>query len=189
MRRTPRTRRVNGRARTAVARTARQQAARRRARRPAPAPTAPSFTALDRDACDAVLARNTVGRLGFSFRDRVDIEPIHYVYADGWIYGRTRPSSKLLTLRRNPWVVLEVDEADGMFDWRSVVVRGTLYQLDPARSAREAAAWTQTVAALRRLLPETLTRDDPVPFRTVLFRIHVDHVSGRAASSAAGGAP
>ena len=37
-------------------------------------------------------------------------------------------------------------------------------------------------ALLRAILPETLTTEDPVPFRTVLFRIALDDVTGRAAS-------
>jgi hypothetical protein len=32
-------------------------------------------------------------------------------------------------------------------------------------------------------MPETLTADDPVPFRNSVFRIHLDEVRGRAASS------
>lgn len=57
--------------------------------------------------------RNRVGRLAFSFRDRVDIEPLHYVFRGGWLYGRPSPGSKLQTLRHNPWVAFEVDEIDG----------------------------------------------------------------------------
>jgi hypothetical protein len=37
---------------------------------------------------------------------------------------------------------------------------------------------------LKRIVPETGTPDDPVPFRTVVFGIHVDTISGRSSSRA-----
>src|SRR5688500_2206575 len=67
----------------------------------------PEFGVLTRDECERVLARNNVGRLAFSFHDRVDIEPIHYVFADGWLYGRTSPGSKLVPMAHNHWIAFE----------------------------------------------------------------------------------
>lgn len=72
----------------------------------------PTFRPLDRPEMEALLARNHVGRLAFSFHDRVDIEPIHYVYADGVLYARTSPGHKLTTLAHHRWVALEADEVD-----------------------------------------------------------------------------
>jgi len=82
----------------------------------------PGFRALDREECGAVLARNRVGRIAFSRGGRVDIVPLHYVYADGTRLSRT---SRNLS---NAWpAAFEVDEVDGLFDWRSVVVHGNLH--------------------------------------------------------------
>ena len=90
------------------------------AKRNKAAPTsAPTFRELPRDECDALLARNHVGRVAFSFHDRVDLEPVHYVYAEGWIHGRTAPGAKVAVLRHHPWVAFEVDEVEGLFRWRS----------------------------------------------------------------------
>jgi uncharacterized protein len=50
---------------------------------------APSFRVLNRDECEAILGRNTLGRIAFSFHDRVDIEPIHFVHRGEWLYART----------------------------------------------------------------------------------------------------
>ena len=80
----------------------------------------PVFNKLTREEIDALLTRNTVGRIAYAFKDRVDIEPVNYAYADGWIYGRTSPGSKLHTLSHNRWVAFEIDESRGVFDWSSV---------------------------------------------------------------------
>ncbi|MEY2457594.1 MAG: hypothetical protein QOK06_2706, partial [Acidimicrobiaceae bacterium] len=43
-------------------------------------PPKPIIRALRGDESQALLARNRVGRIAYSFHDRVDIEPVHYVY-------------------------------------------------------------------------------------------------------------
>jgi nitroimidazol reductase NimA-like FMN-containing flavoprotein (pyridoxamine 5'-phosphate oxidase superfamily) len=146
-------------------------------------PTA-SIRALSQRECAALLARNHVGRLAFAFHDRVDIQPLHYVYEAGWLYGRTSEGAKLATLAHNQWVAFEVDEVRGLLDWASVVVHGSFHRLDPDATGREQLAAGHAAALLRALLPGTLTTDDPVPFRTVLFRIAVGDMTGRLAVSA-----
>lgn len=146
---------------------------------------APTFRELTRDECNEVLERNHVGRVAFTFHDHVDIEPVNYVYADGWLHGRTAPGGKIAVLRHHPWVAFEVDEVDGLFDWRSVVVHGAVYIPDPEGSPADREAHAATLASLRRLLPDTLTSTDPAPGRLLLFRIHVDDLTGRAAESGA----
>lgn len=143
----------------------------------------PTFRELDRGTCERILGRNHVARLAFSFHDRVDIEPIHYVYDEGWLFGRTSPGSMLLTISHSHWIALEVDEITAIFDWRSVVVHGTFLTLDPEGPGVEARAWERGLSLLRELVPETGTTSDPVAFRTVMFRIHIDKVTGRAAST------
>ncbi len=139
------------------------------------------FRDLDRAECDALLARSHVGRLAYSFHDRVDIEPISYVHDHEWLYGRTAPGSKVRTLEHRPWVALETDEATGPFDWRSVVVRGTIHFPERDGSAEERELYERALGALRKIIPETLTENDPVPFRTLVFGIHVVDVTGREA--------
>ncbi|HEX6534002.1 MAG TPA: pyridoxamine 5'-phosphate oxidase family protein [Gemmatimonadaceae bacterium] len=140
----------------------------------------PRIEELSREDIIAILARNRVGRIAFSMRDRVDIEPIHYVYSDGWLYGRTSHGAKLATVVRNRWVAFEVDEVHAINDWRSVVVHGAFYVLEPDEVSPSAnAVWERALSLLRRLEPATFTDKDPVPHRDVLFRIAVQEASGR----------
>lgn len=141
----------------------------------------PHFRALDASEMWAILARNHVGRIAYSFHDRVNILPVHYVYSSGWIYGRTSPGEKLETLAHHKWVAFEVDEVEGPFDWRSVVVHGGLYQLEP-----DDEAWGHALKLMRDSVPEALAEGDPAPFRTVLFRIAIQESTGREARSAPG---
>ncbi len=129
----------------------------------------------------AILARNRVGRIAYSLHDRVDIEPMHYVYSQGWIYARTSRGAKLETLEKNKWVAFEVDEVTSLFDWRSVVVHGGVYLLDSDANAESRDAYARALELLRRLLPATFREDDPVPHRDVVFRISVQEATGRRA--------
>ena len=141
----------------------------------------PMFRDLDANASTEILARNHVGRIAYSFHDRVDIEPISYVYADGAVYMRTTPGSKLATLAHAPWVAFEVDEVKGPFDWHSVVAHGTVYVLHETGSAVERDTYREAVDHLRELTPAALREDDPVPARRVLLKLHLDTISGREA--------
>ena len=60
-------------------------------------PTPPRFHTLDRERCIEILAHNHVGRIAYAWQNHVDIEPLHYVYRDGWLYGRTSHGAKLET--------------------------------------------------------------------------------------------
>lgn len=142
----------------------------------------PQFRDLEIGECEAILARNVVGRIAYSFRDRVGIQPISYVLHGKWIYGRTSASGKLDVLRHNRWLAFEVDEVDGMFDWRSVVVHGSFYELEDEGAQVDREAYRKAMRLVQRLVPGTGTASDPVPHRSVLFRIHVDELTGREAT-------
>ena len=145
----------------------------------------PRIRELARVEIEAILARNNVGRIAYAFQDRVDIEPINYVYTNGWVYCRTSRGAKLDMMEHHRWVAFEVDEVRGIFDWQSVVVRGGIYVLSADSPEDERNAFAPGIALLKQLVPGTLEGDDPVPSRQVVFRIHLDEVTGREATSGA----
>jgi len=148
---------------------------------------APSIQPLARHRCEAILARNHVGRIAYSRGARIEIEPIHYVYRDGWIYGRTSPGNKSEMLGPGWWpVAFEVDETENLFRWRSVLVHGGFYPLPGTGTEADAAQRRTALALLRRLIPQTLAAGDPVPDRTIVFGIAVQEVTGREATPAIG---
>jgi nitroimidazol reductase NimA-like FMN-containing flavoprotein (pyridoxamine 5'-phosphate oxidase superfamily) len=130
-----------------------------------------------------MLARNHVGRIAFSFHDRVDIEPVHYVFNEDWLHGRTSPGTKVATLRHHPWVAFEIDEVQGLHDWQSVIVHGVVYIPDPEGSPADQSAYESSLELIRHLVPQALERGDPTPWREVIFRVHLDVVTGRASST------
>lgn len=143
-----------------------------------PAP-APEFRELTTEESQSLLTRHNVGRIAFTLRDRVDIEPINYASDGEWIFGRTSPGTKLTTLLHHPWCAFETDDVRGLFDWDSVVVKGTFYLLDPEQGSPDTYRRAQQL--LQKLVPGTFSATDPTPHRDILFGIFVHEISGRSA--------
>ncbi len=139
------------------------------------------FRELSRGEIEAMLLRNRVGRLAFSLHDRVDVQPIHYIYERGWLYGRTSEGDKISILKHNQWVAFEVDEVTDLFDWRSIVIHGSFWIMHPRGSPRAEELWTKAAELVSKIVPGALTDADPVAFRQTLFRIAVSDVRGREA--------
>ena len=149
------------------------------------------FTVLPRKECECLLARNRVGRIAFERGGRVEIVPLHYVFTDGVLCGRTARGTRLEAASENfsnAWpAVFEVDEVDGVFDWRSAVVRGNLHAAvkDDDEWRRDQPRWEKALRAFRRVFPEAFTEGDPAAFRDVILRVDVGEISGREARSTA----
>jgi nitroimidazol reductase NimA-like FMN-containing flavoprotein (pyridoxamine 5'-phosphate oxidase superfamily) len=88
-----------------------------------------------------------------------------------------------VTLRHNQWVAFEVDEVRGPFDWQSVVAHGSFYRLTDETAPQHLELRAEALKLLRSVAPDTLRQTDPVPFRTELFAIAIDRLTGRAAST------
>ena len=146
----------------------------------------PRQCSLDGRQIEAVLSRNHVGRMAFVVDGRIELLPIHYVYADGVIYGRTGMGLKYLTWLIESNVVFEVDESRSILDWRSVIVRGSVTLLRSRGALEERAEWLDAVTALRTLLPEALGADDPLPQRSYVFRLKPAQLTGRSSQSVRG---
>ena len=140
----------------------------------------PTIRQLTGDEAQVLLVANRVGRIAYSFQDRVDIEPIHYVYDSPWIFGRTSPGAKLLTLSQNQWCAFETDTVRGTFDWESVVVKGPF---SPYGTPTATWDYDRALRGLRLIEPATFTVDDPTPGRNVVFGIHATEISGRCSVS------
>jgi nitroimidazol reductase NimA-like FMN-containing flavoprotein (pyridoxamine 5'-phosphate oxidase superfamily) len=147
---------------------------------------------LTKREIEPLLRRHNVGHIAFTDGRRVDIEPIGYVYDDGAIYGRAAPGTRVKALSGRPWVAFEIDDIRGPFDWESVVVKGTVYVVEPGPSQPMREHYEKALRIIRSQMPDALTDRDPAPDRTILFRLQIDEMEGRCAEPAsrpAGGRP
>ena len=147
----------------------------------------PYFRILDVEECESLLARNSVGRIAFSRGNRIEIIPLHYTFARGVLCGRTARGTSLEEtgddFHGSRPVAFEVDEVEGLFRWRSVVVHGNLHAA--ARGdlewKRNTGDWEEALRSFRTLMPDAFTENDRTRFRNILIRIDAAEVSGREA--------
>jgi nitroimidazol reductase NimA-like FMN-containing flavoprotein (pyridoxamine 5'-phosphate oxidase superfamily) len=138
---------------------------------------------LDSDSMKALLARHHVGRMAYSVHDHVSILLLNYVYSDEWIYARMEAGPELIAVLHNKWVALETDEAEGLYDWRTVTVHGFVQFLRDGQSAKESGEFAVAVKLIQSVVPSVLTPADPMPGRVQIFRIHVDRIAGTESRS------
>lgn len=143
----------------------------------------PRVRDLSERQMECVLARNHVGRVAFRCDAQVELQPVHYVYMDGAIYGRTSVGTKYLAWLLESDVVFEVDESDSLFDWRSVIVRGRLSFVQPRGPRARGLTYWNAVGAIRTLVPLAFTDRDPVPHRATVFRIKPSIMTGRESTA------
>ena len=141
---------------------------------------APQIRELTSEESRVLLRGQHVGRLAFTLHDRVDIEPIGYVSDGEWIFGRTNYGTKLSRLLHHPWCAFEADVVRDLFQWSSVVVKGTFYLLDPEIGSPD--TYQRAARLLTTLVQGTFTAEDPAPHRNIVFGIYIHEITGRVAS-------
>lgn len=134
---------------------------------------------LSHDECVAILARHHIGHVGISFHDLLRVKICNYIYSEQWIYARAEMDEDFVMAKHHPWAALEVAEIDGIFDWRSVEVRGAIEFLSSSMESQDWFEFENAVRLLRSVMPELLSADDPLPQRTQLLRVHLDNLVGR----------
>lgn len=134
---------------------------------------------MSRDESLALLAKHHVGRVGITFHDLVRVKLANYLYADGWIYARTELGEDLTTVKHHPWAAFEVDEVDGLYDWRAVEISGSVEILSSDVHSPDWFEFENAVRMLRSAVPQVLTADDPMPQRVQVVRMHVDDIRGQ----------
>ncbi len=107
---------------------------------------------------EELLSTEMIGRLGVVREGRPYIVPISYAYKDGSVYLHSAQGQKIDAMRSNPDVCFEVDRAESLSHWTSVIAYGTYEQVLGAE-AQEAMSLLRD--HLRPLLPSDDLSNDP----------------------------
>jgi nitroimidazol reductase NimA-like FMN-containing flavoprotein (pyridoxamine 5'-phosphate oxidase superfamily) len=143
---------------------------------PASPQNLPLFRTLRPSQIDAILVRNSVGKIAFAVDGRVELLPINFVYLNGWIYGRTAAAT---FLPGSAPVTFQVDERTEAGEWRSVVVTGQL-DLVESESPAPRGIYQRVLSRIRGLVRPAPPEEPAVRFRDQLFAIQAAEMSGRA---------
>ena len=123
-----------------------------------------------------VLASGRLGRLGCIFEGAPYVVPVSYILRNSRIYIHSMMGRKIMALRANPKVCLQVDEIRDEFQWRSAIASGDYSEVfDPGERAR---VLLELIERFPHLTPvESVPVPDGGP-SVIVFCIDVKEVSG-----------
>lgn len=136
------------------------------------------------EECRVALSQSTFGRLACCHEGQPYIVPLHFAVDEGFVYSFSMPGQKIDWMRANPRVCLELDSVHRQDDWTSIVMTGRFEELTDTtefqrerrhalRLLQKRAMWWEPGA----IAPTThVARDESA---TVVFRIDIEHLSGR----------
>lgn len=166
---------------------------------------------MSKQDCVGVLSRVTLGRLACAHNNQPYIVPIYFVYEGTSLYGFTTRGQKIDWMRSNPFVCIEIDEIESSLRWLSVLVFGRYEELtdtaaipscdlpqgqltslpltnflsmDPSLRAHahellqsHRGSWWEPGCA------SGILRHSKDKFEPIYYRICIDHITGRRATS------
>ncbi len=141
--------------------------------------------------CAELLERTNLGRLACARAGQPYVVPIHFSFdrERGCLYSFSGVGRKVTWMRENPRVCLEVDDISYKDHWQTVVVFGRYEEIQDSPEETEARQRAEALFQKRRewWLPAGATTAGS-RVRHIVYRIHVDEITGRRAARNVGSA-
>lgn len=142
---------------------------------------------LNEQEVERLMKEQVVGRIACQSKGEIYLVPINYVYRDGCVYGHSGEGKKIRMMRENPKVCFEVDEIRSIFQWKSVIAKGTYEEISDVEEKQQAMQ-----GIIHRIMP-LVTKPDGHPshgitekdsdvgtsVELVVYRIRLEEVTGR----------
>ena len=138
---------------------------------------------MTRQACIDLLARTRLCRLACAQDAQPYITPIYCTYDRNYLYSFSTVGQKIIWMRANSLVCVEVDELVSSQEWTSVIVWGKYEEL-PDRPPYQ--TYRQRAHDLLQMQPvwwepgyaKTVLDGKERPLEFVYFRIQIERMSG-----------
>jgi uncharacterized protein len=123
-----------------------------------------------------LLARNKMGRLGCISDGEPYVVPVNYVFDNEQILIHSLYGKKISAMRENSKVCFQVDEIEGDFKWRSIIVYGHYEEL--TNPQEKANAMNQLLKQFPSLTPvETYIVEGTGTPAPIMFRIRINKIT------------
>ena len=132
---------------------------------------------LSPDKSRELLRRERLARLGCIADGEPYIVPVSYISDGEHALVHSLPGRKIMAMRANPRVCLQVDDIEDEFNWKSVIAFGVYEEI---RNPEERSlAMNRLLACFPQLTPvETRIADDAGAPDPIIFRIKIDKITG-----------
>ena len=129
----------------------------------------------------ALLGRNNIARLACARDNQPYIVPLRIYLDGGCLYGCATLGRKIEWMRTNPLVCVECEEFVSERHWASVIVCGHYEELPNVPEHESARRTAERLFQQHPMWwePATVPLGDHQRLPPILFRIHVDSLTGR----------
>jgi nitroimidazol reductase NimA-like FMN-containing flavoprotein (pyridoxamine 5'-phosphate oxidase superfamily) len=134
-----------------------------------------------------LLGRSRLGRLACAKDNEPYVVPLFFAYRDGFLYCSSTLGQKILWMRENPLVAVEVDRIESPQEWECVVVSGHYEELAdvPEMKDKRQLAWSLLQKHEMWWEPgqaKTILGGAERPMVGVYFRIRIERMTGHRAT-------
>jgi nitroimidazol reductase NimA-like FMN-containing flavoprotein (pyridoxamine 5'-phosphate oxidase superfamily) len=141
--------------------------------------------------CHEILSRARLARLACSRGDQPYVVPVSFSYdaRSNCLYCFSAVGKKIEWMRENPKVCAEIEDIQDRTHWSTVVVVGRYDEIGDApedRATRDRVLQLFQERAGQWWLPGAAKPHGTEPQAVVVYRIHIDRVTGRSADHTTG---
>ncbi len=134
---------------------------------------------MTKQASIELLTRAKLGRLACAHEGQPYITPMSVTYDANALYGFATVGQKIIWMRANPLVCVEVEELVSREDWATVIVQGRYAELETHADRASAHALLQTRPDWWEAgYAKTVIEGKERPMKGVYFRILIDQITG-----------
>lgn len=124
-----------------------------------------------------LLTEERIARLGCIADGEPYVVPVNYICDGESVLVHSLPGRKIIAMRLNPRVCLQVDRIESDFGWKSVLAFGSYEEV--TNQAERSHALDQLLKRFPQLTPvETLIAEDAMSPAPIVFRIKIDRLTG-----------
>jgi len=141
------------------------------------------ITKMRSKECRELLQQLGFGRLACASNNRPYIIPIYFAYDRERLYCFSTLGQKILWMRENPLVCVQVDEIRGHDDWMSVIVLGRYVEIHNTADNRKSREYVRSLLQKRSLWWQSgytisQIRRQPRPPVPVFYCILIEKLNG-----------
>lgn len=141
---------------------------------------------LNEQEIDNILQSQVICRLACCYRHVPYVVPLAYFYDGNALFMQSFDGMKLMIMRRNPRVCVQIDSIQGLKSWKSVLIQGHFQLLTGTAETTARERYFDKIYVLQNnphihgfgheAAAEVI---DPIRAKPHLFKISIQSISGR----------
>lgn len=135
------------------------------------------------EECREVLRRNHVARLACARNDQPYVVPVLFDFDGEHLYSFATLGQKIIWMRNNPRVCVEVEDLEDQYHWTTVLLFGQYEELKRIPEHEDAQRRARELFERREewWLPGAAKMQGPEHHVPIVYRIRPDRLTGRRA--------